>query len=67
MRYSAAPGGSIMDVLPNLRRCLRAGGLGLLGALALHAPPFDIAQRLELALFDLWSRAGPPAPDELLL
>ncbi|HET7133486.1 MAG TPA: hypothetical protein VFJ95_14635, partial [Gammaproteobacteria bacterium] len=56
-----------MDVLPNLRRCLRAGGLGLLGALALHAPPFDVARRLELALFDVWSRAGPPAPEQILL
>jgi serine/threonine-protein kinase len=56
-----------MDVLRNLRRCLRAGGLGLLGALALHAPPFDIAERLELALFDAWSRAGPPPPAQILL
>src|SRR5262249_46692064 len=30
--------------------------------LALHAPPFEIVQRLDLALFDLWSRVGSPAP-----
>jgi serine/threonine-protein kinase len=53
-----------MDVLPNLRRCLRAGGLGLLAALALHAPPFDVVQRIDLALFDLWSRAGAAHPPD---
>src|SRR5262249_3701591 len=46
----------------------RAGGLGLLAALALHAPPFEIVQRIDLALFDLWSRIGPPtAPNDIVL
>ncbi|HZF31866.1 MAG TPA: protein kinase [Gammaproteobacteria bacterium] len=34
----------------------------------MHAPPFELVQRIDLALFDLWSRAGStPPPDRIAL
>ncbi len=46
----------------NLRRSLEAGALALLVTLALYVPPVQLAQRVDLVLFDLWTRLGMATP-----
>jgi eukaryotic-like serine/threonine-protein kinase len=46
----------------NHRRSLEGGALALLVVLALHTPPLQLVARIDLELFDAWTRWSPATP-----